>query len=71
VKDHANGLAAKLQTPSFPQALHTARPNQQNPMPNPEPKRRVKAFSKSRNERDDPGTRSMRTSLNDQTHHAQ
>jgi hypothetical protein len=71
VKDHANGLAAKLQTPSFPQALHTARPNKQNPMPNPEPKRRDTACSKSGNERDNPGTRSMKTSLNDQKHHAQ
>jgi hypothetical protein len=71
VSDHANGLAAKLQTPAFPQALHSARPNKQTSMPNAKPKRRDKAFSKSRNERDDPGTRPMGISHNDRTDHAQ
>ena len=40
-------------------------------MPNAKPKRRDKAFSKSRNERDDPGTRPMGISHNDRTDHTQ
>jgi len=63
-------LAALPQTPVFPQTMHTLRPDQQKAMPNPKPKKRDNIFSKSRDVREDRGTREMKTSHNDQTNHA-
>jgi len=62
--------AALPQTPVFPQTLHTLRPVQEKPMPNQKPKKRDNIFSKSRDTREDRGTREMKTSHNDQTNHA-
>jgi hypothetical protein len=62
--------AASQQTPVFPQTLHTLRPVQEKPMPNPKPKKRDNIFSKSRDAREDRGTREMKTSHNDQTFHS-
>ena len=70
MKDHTTKHAAKLQTPAFPQTLHELRPDQEKPMPNPKPKKRDNIFSKSRDLREDRGTREMKTSHNDQTFHA-
>jgi hypothetical protein len=70
MKDHANKLAAKPQTPVFPQTMHELRPDQEKPTPNPKPKKRDNIFSKSRDVREDRGTREMKTSHNDQTFHA-
>jgi hypothetical protein len=39
-------------------------------MPNPKPKKRDNIFSKSRDAREDRGTREMKTSHNDQTFHS-
>jgi hypothetical protein len=55
-------------TPVFPQTLHEVRP-----LPQPittKPKKRDNIFSKSRDKREDRGTREMKTSHNDQTFHA-
>lgn len=62
--------ADTAQKPVFPQTLHTLRPNQAKAMPNPKAKKRDNIFSKSRDTREDRGTREMKTSHNDQTNHA-
>jgi hypothetical protein len=62
--------AASSQAPVFPQTLHTLRPVQEKPMPNAKPNKRDNIFSKSRDTREDRGTREMKTSHNDQTNHA-
>ncbi|HEV2691753.1 MAG TPA: hypothetical protein VG347_02545 [Verrucomicrobiae bacterium] len=63
-------FAAILQTPVFPQTMHGLRPNQEKTLPHPKPKKRDNIFSKSRDVREDRGTREMKTSHNDQTNHA-
>jgi hypothetical protein len=47
------------QTPVFPQTLHTLRPNPGAPAP--KAKKRDNIFSKSRDTREDRGTREMKT----------
>jgi hypothetical protein len=56
------------QTPIFPQTLHTVPPN--STAATTKPKKRDNIFSKSRDTREDRGTREMKTSHNDQTFHA-
>jgi len=68
MKSPASKLAAMPQTAVFPQTLHTLRPIQA--LPHPKPKKRDNIFSKSRDVREDRGTREMKTSHNDQTNHA-
>jgi len=58
------------QTPVFPQALHHVRARVGKAAPSPKPKKRDNTFSKSRDLREDRGTREMKTSHNDQTMHA-
>jgi hypothetical protein len=61
-------FAAIEQTPVFPKTLHTVRPN-----PEAAPaksKKRENTFSKSRDVREDRGTREMKTSHADQANHA-
>jgi hypothetical protein len=70
MKTPTTKLVAKPQTSVFPQTLHELRPDQEKPMPNPKPKKRDIIFSKSRDLREDRGTREMKTSHNDQTFHA-
>ena len=62
-------LIAKIvvETPVFPQTLHTLRPD---PKTAAKTKKRDHIFSKSRDTREDRGTREMKTSHNDQTNHA-
>ena len=70
MKDHTTKLATTHQTPAFPQTLHETRPNEEKVLPHPKPKKRDNIFSKSRDLREDRGTREMKTSHNDQTNHA-
>jgi hypothetical protein len=57
--------AAIPETPVFPQTLHTLRPD---PEPaEPKSKKRDNIFSKSRDIREDRGTREMKTSHNAQS----
>ena len=70
MKDSTPKITASAQTPVFPQTLHTVRPNHDKPLPHPKPKKRDNIFSKSRDVREDRGTREMKTSHNDQTNHA-
>jgi len=62
-------LAALLQTPVFPQTLHQKRP-ETKPVAGAKPAKRENTFSKSRDTREDRGTREMKTSQNDRTNHA-
>ena len=70
MRDSITKITRHPQTPVFPQTLHTVRPNHDKPMPHPKPKKRDNIFSKSRDLREDRGTREMKTSHNDQTIHA-
>jgi hypothetical protein len=70
MSDSTSNVDNSVKTPVFPQTLHTVRPNQAKPMPNPKPKKRDNIFSKSRDVREDRGTREMKSSNNDQTFHA-
>jgi hypothetical protein len=54
-----------VQTPVFPQTLHQFRPAKA--APNPKPAKRENIFSKSRDSREDRGTREMKTSHNAQS----
>jgi hypothetical protein len=58
-------LAAMAQTPVFPQTLHRLRPNPE--AANPKSEKRDNIFSKSRDIREDRGTREMNTSHNAQS----
>jgi hypothetical protein len=70
MKDHTTKLAASPQTPVFPQTMHELRPNPEDAKSNPKPKKRDNIFSRSRDTREDRGTREMKTSHNDQTFHS-
>ena len=70
MKRPANKPAAQPQTPVFPQTMHELRGSQAKVLPHPEPKQRDNNFSKSRDLREDRGTREIKTSHNDQTFHA-
>jgi hypothetical protein len=70
MKHHPTNSAAAPQTPVFPETIHELRPNKEKVLPHPESKKRDNIFSKSRDLREDRGTREMKTSHNDQTNHA-
>jgi hypothetical protein len=70
MKHHTTKLPAAPQTPVFPQTMHETRPNHDKTLPQPKPKKRDNIFSKSRDLREDRGTREMKTSHNDQTFHS-
>lgn len=57
-------FAATVQTPVFPQTLHQSRSPAKAANPNPQPQKRDNLFSKSRDTREDRGTREMKTSNN-------
>jgi hypothetical protein len=59
-----NKLAATLQTPVFPQTLHQLRPNSKAAGSTSKPPKRDNILSKSRDTREDRGTREMKTSHN-------
>jgi hypothetical protein len=69
MKKSPTPFAATVQTPVFPKTLHQFRPPTKSGM-NAKPAKRDKIFSKSRDTREDRGTREMKTSHNDQTFHA-
>ncbi len=62
-------FAATVQTPVFPKTMHQFRPGSEATM-SAKPPKRENTFSKSRDLREDRGTREMKTSHNDQTFHA-
>jgi hypothetical protein len=68
MKPLASKLAAMPQTPVFPQTLHTLRPISDAAAS--KSKKRDNIFSRSRDAREDRGTREMKTSHNDQTFHS-
>ena len=55
------------QTPVFPKSLHHLRDNPQETTPAAKPKKRENTFSKSRDTREDRGTRQMKTTHNSQS----
>ena len=54
-------------TPVFPKKPHRKRPDPVKAVPNPKPEKRDNTFSKSRDIREDRGSRQMKTSQNAQT----
>ena len=62
-------FAATLQTPVFPKTAHQFRPVSKTSA-SPKPAQRENTFSKSRDVREDRGTRKMKASHNDRTNHA-
>jgi len=62
-------FAETVQTPVFPKTAHQFRPVPESAA-SPKPPKRDNTFSKSRDVREDRGTREMKTSHNDQTNHA-
>jgi hypothetical protein len=54
-------------TPVFPKALHRKRPDSETAAPNPKPTKRDNIFSKSRDTREDRGTREMKNTHNPQS----
>lgn len=62
-------FAEIVQTPVFPKTAHQFRPVPKTSV-SPKPPKRENTFSKSRDVREDRGTREMKTSHNDQTNHA-
>jgi hypothetical protein len=62
-------FAATVQTPVFPKTAHQFRPVPPA-VASAKPPKRENTFSKSRDLREDRGTREMKTSHNGQTNHA-
>jgi hypothetical protein len=62
-------FAAVVQTPVFPKTAHQFRPAPAIAVKT-KPHKRDNTFSKSRDTREDRGTREIKTSHNDQTNHA-
>jgi hypothetical protein len=62
-------FAAIMQIPVFPKTLHQFRPVPKATV-SAKPPKRDNIFSKSRDVREDRGTREMKTSHDDQTNHA-
>jgi hypothetical protein len=54
-------------TPVSPKTLHRLRPNPKAANPSPKSQKRDNIFSKSRDTREDRGTREMKTTHNSQT----
>jgi hypothetical protein len=65
MKPPVSKLTAMPQSPVFPQTLHTLRPNPVAAAP--KAKKRDNIFSRSRDTREDRGTREMKTSQNAQS----
>jgi len=68
MKPSLSKFAAIVKTPVFPKTLHQFRPVKATTTP--PPAKRDNVFSKSRDIREDRGTREMKTAHNDQTFHA-
>ena len=70
MKNHTTKHLTTPQTPVFPQSMHELRPDQEKTLPHAKPQKRDNTFSKSRDLREDRGTREMKMSHNEQTNHA-
>ena len=68
-KKPTTNFAALVQTPVLPKTLHPFRSVPKAAV-SAKPPKRDNTFSKSRDVREDRGTRKMKTSQNDQTFHA-
>jgi len=64
MKTSITKLAETPQTPVFSQTLHRLRPNSEAATPDPKPQKRDNIFSKSRDTREDRGSRQVKTSHN-------
>jgi hypothetical protein len=62
-----NETVESPQPPVFPKTLHRLRPNPRAATPGSKPQKRENIFSKSRDTREDRGTRQAKTSHNAQT----
>jgi len=69
MKKHITKFAAIVQTPVFPKTAHQFRPTPEKAA-TAKPPKQDNTFSKSRDVREDRGTRDMKTSHYDQTNHA-
>jgi hypothetical protein len=69
MKKSVTKSAATVLPPVFPKTAHQFRPVAESVV-KPKPAKRDNIFSKSRDTREDRGTREMKTSHNDQTFHA-
>jgi hypothetical protein len=69
MKEPVTKFAAIVQTPVFPKTPHQFRPVLKA-TGSAKPPKRDNIFSKSRDVREDRGTRGMKTSHNDQSNHA-
>jgi len=69
MKSSKDKVAAKVLPPVFPKTAHQFRPVVKA-VANPKLPKRDNIFSKSRDTREDRGTREMKTSHNDQTFHS-
>jgi hypothetical protein len=67
MKSPGTKLAAAAQTPVFPQTPHRLRPNAVPVTPAVKAAKRENTFSKSRDTREDRGTREMKNTHNSQT----
>ncbi len=67
MKTNTSKMAASLQTPVFPQAVHQQRPEIKLADPEVKPAKRDNVFSKSRDTREDRGARQMKTAHSSQT----
>jgi hypothetical protein len=56
-----------IKPPVFPKTLHGRRSNSEDAIPSPKSEKRPNIFSKSRDTREDRGTREMKTTHNSQT----
>jgi hypothetical protein len=62
MKDPNSPMAEAPQPPVFPKTLHRLRPNAKTATPDSKPQKRDDVFSKSRDVREDRGSRQMKTS---------
>jgi hypothetical protein len=67
MKISVTNLAETPQAPVFPKTLHRLRPNPKADAANPKSPKRDNIFSKSRDTREDRGSRQMKTTQNSQT----
>jgi hypothetical protein len=67
MKDPNSPVVEAPQPPVFPRTFHRLRPNSETPLPGSKPQKRDDIFSKSRDLREDRGSRQMKTSHNPRT----
>ena len=70
MKVSITGFEDDFPSPVLPKIFHRLRPDPEEASPRPKFKKRGRMFSKSRDTREDRGTREMKMSHNGQTFHA-